>query len=156
MDVLREFRKKFTDADIGDITRIGRSFFSIDPELDSVRKRIDNNLNREPEHAGVFLGSLRGKRFEPGFPLLDILAENTERFVVVDDKAEWLFLCGRDIFGSSVLRSGVEKGPALVLNQKEEVLGYGDVTGRKADRESIFLNNILDRGDFLRREMKRK
>jgi ribosome biogenesis protein Nip4 len=75
---------------------------------------------------------------------------------MVDDKAEWLFLCGRDVFGKSVVKANVNSGIALVVNSKKEVLGYGKITGELKNKERVFVKNILDRGDYLRREMGRR
>jgi ribosome biogenesis protein Nip4 len=110
-------------------------------------------------HAGVYLGKLRGKVFFPSFQLLAMVAEKDEaRRVLVDGKAEWLFVCGRDVFRRGVVSVvDLTKGGAytLVLNVRGECLGFGrimrDIEGG-GDRDEVVIKNIADVGDFLRRE----
>jgi len=144
---MKNFVKQFTEEEIPDVMKIGRKYFQARTELQSAMEEL--KINREPEHIGLFLGEEKRKRFLPAIGMLDILNEMTERKAIIDDKAEWLFLCGRDVFEKSVLECRFEKGPALVMNKKEEVLGYGVL-----NRGNIKIENRLDRGDFLRREMK--
>ena len=75
---------------------------------------------------------------------------------MVDDKAEWLFLCGRDVFAKSVVKANVKSGRVIVCNKGKEVLGYGNIVGELGRKDKVFVKNLLDKGDFLRREMGRK
>jgi ribosome biogenesis protein Nip4 len=109
-------------------------------------------------HAGLYLGKAKGGHFFPSFPLLAMLSELSVSKVFVDDKAEWLFICGRDILGQGIVRTtgSCRKGNyALVLNQYGECLGFGrivqDPRGLK-DKHAVIVNSISDIGDFLRRE----
>jgi len=56
-----------------------------------------------------------------------------------------MFLCGRDAFADNIVKANVNSGLVLVQNEKDENLGLG-ILNEKGIR------NILDRGDFLRRE----
>jgi ribosome biogenesis protein Nip4 len=76
--------------------------------------------------------------------------------VVVDEKTEWLFICGRDIFKQGVIRlqGSRRKGDyTLVLNRHRECLGFGKILfDLSGEREGVVIKNIFDIGDFLRRE----
>ena len=50
-------------------------------------------------YAGLYLGKV-GKKggFFPSFNLLNMLVDAVANKIVVDQKAAWLFICGRDIF----------------------------------------------------------
>jgi len=109
-------------------------------------------------YVGVYLGKAKEGKFFPSFNLLVMLAKMGANRVVVDRKAAWLFICGRDILGKSIMRvQGASKKNTntLVLNEFGECLGFGRIVERL--RESLMCNeivvrNVLDIGDFLRRE----
>jgi ribosome biogenesis protein Nip4 len=109
-------------------------------------------------YAGVFLGKVKGGKFFPSFNLLGMLAKKDANRVVVDGKAAWLFICGRDILGKSITRvygSGRKNTNVLVLNGFGECLGFGRIVGKLsglAGANEIAVRNVSDIGDFLRRE----
>jgi ribosome biogenesis protein Nip4 len=107
-------------------------------------------------YAGTYLGKTKGGRFFPSFGLLSLMARSRAKRIVVDRRTEWLFICGRDVFKKGIIKTtGVErKGDhALVLNEHGECLGFGRVLQNPdEDRGEVFVKNILDIGDFLRRE----
>ncbi len=142
MNGVDEFTAKFTTEKISFI-QLRRDFFHASDDL----LKFKESIPFEPFACGTFLGS--GNPFNPSNALLDWLNERTENFVVVDKKSAWLFLCGRDVFASSIVKRQASTGPVLVRNQQGELLGYGELTNNK----KIPLKNILDKGDFLRREM---
>ena len=78
--------------------------------------------------------------------------------VMVDDRSEWLFIVGRDLFKRGILRtSGSQKRGAytIVMNQHEESLGFGRIIrslNEKEKKHQVAVTNISDTGDFLRRE----
>jgi ribosome biogenesis protein Nip4 len=139
MNEVDEFTKKFTTERIEPVIKLQRNFFHAPENLRIVQK----NIKKEPFALGTYLGS--GKPFHPSTALIDWLNKRTEKYVVVDKKMEWLFLCGRDIFDSSIVKKNANTGTVLVKNELGEVLGYGDFV-----RDMI--KNRLDKGDFLRRE----
>ena len=55
-------------------------------------------------YAGVFLGKAKEGKFFPSFNLLSMLAKKDANRIVVDRKAAWLFICGRDILAKSIVR----------------------------------------------------
>ena len=110
-------------------------------------------------YAGIFLGKVRMKKFFPSFNLLSMIAtqEETNR-VIVDKKAGWLFICGRDVFKKGILRvcGRIQRNcPVLVINEFNECLGFGRVLTdleQQTAKNVLAVANVLDVGDFLRRE----
>jgi len=109
--------------------------------------------------AGTYLGKVKGDVFFPSFSLLAMIAERKEaNNVVVDDKSEWLFICGRDVFwrGINKVTGMRKKGElTLVLNTYGECLGFGKIASDsevKQGGQKVAVKNISDIGDFLRRE----
>ena len=107
-------------------------------------------------YAGLYLGKLKKGKFFPSFNLLSILAEKKANQVVVDEKAAWLFICGRDIFGAGItaVRGSRRKGDfTLVVNVFGECLGFGRIIqDLNSKGSSTAIQNVSDVGDFLRRE----
>ena len=107
-------------------------------------------------HAGIFLGKTVGGKLSPGFELLRFLAQTKANRIVVDKKTEWLFICGRDVFKQGIVKntgSGRKGEHVLVLNMNDECLGFGRILCDLNDgKRGLAAKNILDVGDFLRRE----
>jgi ribosome biogenesis protein Nip4 len=109
-------------------------------------------------YAGTYLGKVKNGKFFPSFNLLAMLARGEANKIVVEKKAAWLFICGRDVFGRGILgvRGSRKKGShTLVLNESGECLGFGKIIGRldeAAKKNEVVVRNISDIGDFLRRE----
>ena len=112
-------------------------------------------------YAGLYLGKV-GKNggFFPSFNLLNLLVDVAANKVVVDRKAAWLFICGRDIFSEGVVKvmGSKRKGDVtLVLNEFGECLGFGTVMNiLNGSAGNVAVKNVLDIGDFLRREERGK
>jgi ribosome biogenesis protein Nip4 len=131
------------------LVKRGNKYFLLNEELRTTR----------PEdffYAGSFLGEKRKREFMPGFELLRLIAEKRANKIVVDKKTGWLFICGRDIFRrgiTEVIGSSKEGDHVLVLNRHGECLGFGKVVSDLDKKKSgVVVRNILDIGDFLRRE----
>ncbi|PVX24180.1 MAG: hypothetical protein CW716_10620 [Candidatus Bathyarchaeum sp.] len=108
-------------------------------------------------YAGTYLGAVKGASFFPSFLLLAMIAETKANKIVVEKKTAWLFICGRDIFKKGILKDGnLKKGEfTLVLNEHNECLGFGKMVlnlRAEIDLSKTAVKNILDIGDFLRRE----
>jgi ribosome biogenesis protein Nip4 len=122
--------------------------------------RLKKLLQSDFYCAGLYLGKM-GKNgvFLPSFNLLNMLVAVAANKVVVDQKAAWLFICGRDIFRTGIVKvmGSKRKGDVtLVLNEFGECLGFGrivDDLGGSGGKLAV--RNVLDVGDFLRRETKR-
>ena len=86
-----------------------------------------------------------------------MLARAEANKIIVDKKTAWLFICGRDVFRKGIIavNGSLRKGDyALVLNEFDECLGFGKITRRlDEERAKVVVRNILDIGDFLRREV---
>lgn len=126
-------------------------FYLVNPALKPL-------VQRDFFYAGVFLGKAKEGKFFPSFNLLGMLAKKGAYRIVLDRKAAWLFICGRDVFGKGivqVLGSGKKNTNTLVLNEFGECLGFGRIVENLsggADNSQIAVRNVSDVGDFLRRE----
>ncbi len=108
--------------------------------------------------AGVYLGKAKEGKFFPSFYLLGMLAKKEANRIILNTKASWLFICGRDVLRKSIMRA---QGPSkkytntLVFNEFGECLGFGRIVEKLRDSafgNEIVVKNVLDIGDFLRRE----
>ncbi|MBS7660129.1 MAG: RsmF rRNA methyltransferase first C-terminal domain-containing protein [Candidatus Bathyarchaeia archaeon] len=152
---LKEFMEKLNAAinfDEALIEEKGGKIFLLNNYL---RSTIDK-VGLEYLHAGIYLGSIKQNRFIPSFPLLFMLADKVRKKIYLTDKAAWLFICGRDIFAEGILHieGSINKGDLVMLfNKHGECLGYGMVKqDPKRARIGVVIKNIMDIGDFLRRE----
>lgn len=143
MDIF-EFIQRFTRANLFG----GATIIEIDGKYFLANERqaeLAQQMQIRPIYLGVYLGKA-GEKFKPSFFLLEMLKAHAKR-ITVSDKAAWLFLCGRDILKESIIRKDkIEPhDDVLVLDQRGSVLGYGYYMNER-------IRNVLDRGDFLRRE----
>ena len=107
--------------------------------------------------AGEYLGAVKGASFFPSFPLLSMLAQTKATKIVLDKKTAWLFICGREIFKKGIMNpNNLKKGEyVLIMNKHNECLGFGKIMiniRAEIDRDKVAVKNVLDVGDFLRRE----
>ncbi len=144
MKKLNEFISIFANIAMENVVKHGRKYYDVSPEL----QVMSDNISSDLFSIGVFLGEDSGN-FIPSLALLEILARQSTRKVFLNKKSEWLFLCGRDVFEQGIIRKNVDDGLVLVQNEHDENLGYGRLYQKGKD---LFVKNILDRGDFLRRE----
>lgn len=132
------------------VNRAGRYFLLNTALLKVARKNF--------YYAGTYLGKVKNGKFFPSFNLLAMLAEGEANKVVVEKKAAWLFICGRDVFGKGIagVQGSRSKGDhTLVVNEFGECLGFGRVV-RSLDgaaKGEVIVKNVSDIGDFLRREI---
>ncbi len=108
-------------------------------------------------YIGSYLGAIKGASFFPSFLLLAMIAERKANKLVIDKKTAWLFICGRDIFQQGILKeNNLKKGDyTLIMNEHNECLGFGKIMHNLRgvpDANKVAVKNILDIGDFLRRE----
>ena len=112
-------------------------------------------------YAGIYLGRNENDTFLPSFNLLAMMARTEANKITVDEKSEWLFICGRDVFKRGITRlSGPRRRGdyTLILNEQGDCLGFGRITRDLNDRDEgkVAVKNIADIGDFLRRESTQK
>jgi ribosome biogenesis protein Nip4 len=114
-------------------------------------------IRKDFYYAGTYLGKVKNGKFFPSFNLLAMLAKGEANKIVVDRKAAWLFICGRDVFRRRILAvhgSRRKCDYTLVLNEFGECLGFGKITHSLDAKETqVAVKNISDVGDFLRREI---
>ncbi len=108
-------------------------------------------------YIGAYLGAIKGASFFPSFLLLAMIAQRKAHKLVIDKKTAWLFICGRDIFQQGILKeNNLKKGDqTLIMNEHNECLGFGKIMHSLRgvpDAKKVAIKNILDIGDFLRRE----
>jgi ribosome biogenesis protein Nip4 len=107
-------------------------------------------------YTGLYLGKTKNGMFFPSFNYLNMLLPVAANKVVLERKAAWLFICGRDVFIEGIVKSmgSHRKGDyTLVLNEFGECLGFGAfVESLESLKGKIAIRNVLDVGDFLRRE----
>ncbi|MCX6711377.1 MAG: hypothetical protein NTZ02_04810 [Candidatus Woesearchaeota archaeon] len=134
-----------------EVVLLGEDVFLSESCSEELKKKIEL---QKVVYCGVKRGTIKDGIFIPGpnflndiVPFLDEL-----NYVIVNERAEWLFLCGRDIFKEGIVRKSLSRGNALVLNERMECLGYG----KTETKGSQVIKNIFDLGDFLRRERKRE
>lgn len=145
----KDFITQFTDKKFGDVVKLGNKyFFPQDIKIEDFPK------GKVPKYIGLYVGEDTPNGFRPSVIFLDILNDLTTKKAVIDSKAEWLFLCGRDIFGASVISLPELRGFVLINNEAGEVLGLGNVVAAPTSK-GVCINNIFDKGDFLRRERKK-
>jgi ribosome biogenesis protein Nip4 len=114
--------------------------------------QLIKKIGKPVTYAGALLGQERKGKIKPSALYLQYLALTSDRKVIVNEKASWLFVCGRDIQGKNVLESPtMENGDwVLVCNAAEECLGYGKVHIK--EDTLVTVHNLYDIGDYLRRE----
>jgi len=107
-------------------------------------------------YAGEYLGKIKNGKFFPSFNLLTMIAKQKANKIVVDEKTEWLFICGRDIFKRGIMKiiGSKRKGNyTLIMNRYGECLGFGKILCDLDEASNcVAVKRISDIGDFLRRE----
>lgn len=143
--MIAEFCARFQAPEIPHV-RIGKRFFH-DP-LGLRREGWDTFS------VGLFLGEDR-QRFRPTSALIELIAPHVVRRIVVNEKTAWLFLCGKDVLGEGILETDdYDKDElAIVADAEGNVLGYGKIVSPRARNDNdLVVKNILDKGEYLRRE----
>jgi ribosome biogenesis protein Nip4 len=147
-DFVSRFGTKIRLDETSIVKQQGRYFL-----LDENVKRL---ASKEFYYAGAYLGEAKDGEFFPSFNLLNIIAKKSGNRINLEKKAEWLFICGRDVFleGITKVTGSTKRGDyVLVLNSYGECLGFGRILrSLEAKRKGVAVKNILDVGDFLRRE----
>lgn len=150
---MQNFIQKFTNKKIN-FVKIDGDFYLSNPEFQKLN--VPDDLT--PQFIGLFLGSYDEEGvFEPSCALLDWIAKSSKLKIFVDSKAEWLFLCERDIFGQGIVKSNIDDNKfrnkmVLVQNEHDENLGIGRVIDSFSKKQTAVVKNILDKGIFLRKE----
>ena len=145
---IRRFEKGNNELFVQD-----NKYFLISKDIQNIIKKT-----KKPFYAGTYLGKARGKSFFPSINLLNMMKKKSRNKTWIDEKTEWLFVCGRDIFSEGIESSTkcVYKGIiTFILNKNNEVLGFGKAV-KGLSEKGVVIQNIFDIGDFLRRERKKR
>jgi ribosome biogenesis protein Nip4 len=140
MNHIDEFIKKFTEKDIGKIIKEKNSYFLAREKVEFCWKKIGMPASR----IGLCLGSEKNSRFIPSLALLSLLSKISGKKAIVNKKQEWLFTNGRDLATRGKTR--FHEGLVLVQNCFDENIGLGEFQKKG-------IKNLIDVGDFLRREI---
>ena len=143
------FAGKFTEKKIGYV-KAGSRYYMADPAL----LKISRQLGCSVVLYGLFLGEDKGGKFLPSLALLDLLSKESDEKVFVNGIGEIDFLYGKGIKArhiAAVKGSSKAGFMKLVQNEHDENLGYGKITAELGSARAE-IANLLDRGDFIRRE----
>ena len=113
----------------------------------------------KPTFAGLKLGEV-GRRFRFTVEGAFFLVKKKKKRVWVNEKGEMLFLYGRDIFSESVVKVSPdvrENDIVFVCNKAGDILGIGKSRYeadkiRSVEKDRIVVENLVDRGEYLRKE----
>jgi len=117
-------------------------------------------LLNQPYAAGLHIGTLRRRGLRLCLQGAFLVAgESQERVIRVNEKAEALFIYGRDVSGESVIevKPELEQNSVCVVgNEKGEAIGLGKllVSGDRLKEHRMVIENITDMGHYLRSENK--
>ena len=102
-------------------------------------------FNDDLRFAGIYLGEKREGSFSPSPECIGLISTKAKSRVRIERKAEWLFLCGRDLFMTSIVENNSCGDIVFVFNEYDENIGYGRKKGN-------IIKNLLDKGSYLRME----
>jgi len=150
LSLFHKFTKQFTDTGLTDIRRVGRNFYKAEERLWNIKTGVD----RDVYAIGMFMGEEK-MGFSPSPALIDLISKFPDaqsKKVFVNKKAEWMFLCGRNVLSESIIKNShnISEGLVLVQNEYDENLGYGQF--KKED--TLIIKHILDKGRYLRMDEK--
>jgi ribosome biogenesis protein Nip4 len=154
---LQEFVSQFTAKKLFDekhLLQMGNEFFLVEPALAELNQKMQKQL----AYIGNYLGRFGSQHFIPSVWLIEQLGKIAQKKVFVNEKGEWLFVCGRNLWGGNITKAEGElkKGDlAFVFNKYDECLGYGAIVAEKLGNKA-FLDRVFDIGDLIRRERKKK
>ncbi len=107
------------------------------------------------ESIGIKIGEI-GKRFRFSLEGAFLIVKNKKR-VFVNEKGEMLFLYGRDIFASSIIKADrdvKENDIVFVCNSDGDILGIGKMRlsiNRLKESDRVAIENLIDRGEYIRK-----
>jgi 60S ribosome subunit biogenesis protein NIP7 len=132
-----------------------KEVYALTPELAEFLK----NTGVKVVSAGIKVGEV-GKRFRLTLEGAFFLVKAKKKRIYVNRKGEMLFLYGRDIFASSVMKALPdirENDIVFVCNTKGDILGIGKSRYdaeriRSVEEDKVVIENLVDRGEYLRKE----
>ncbi len=152
LELVRSFIEEFGDIDFPyeNIIINHRKVYLALPK----NKKLIETIPEDALRLGVFLGEVK-KDFTASMNLIELIGKQAKKKIVLKEKQAWLFSCGRDVFSEEINPEfTIKKGKkVIVVNEKDEILGLAIHIKNK--KEDIY-KNILDLGDYLRREQKKR
>jgi ribosome biogenesis protein Nip4 len=150
LTLFQKFTSQFTDKTMDNVHRIGRNFYLAEKNLLDIK----SGVKRDVFALGTYLGEEK-MGFSASPALIDMLSklpESDSKKISINKKAEWLFLCGRNILSDSIIKNqhNLSEGLVFVQNEHGENLGYGMF--KKED--TLIIKHILDKGKYLRADEK--
>jgi len=119
--------------------------------LCKIPEGIDANSLGEAFFAGESYAIL-DKKLVPTLKFLELIKKYGAECMRLNDKASWLFICGRDILSQGIvgeLENTKKTKKILVSNLRGEILGVAQRSGKELD-------NYWHIGDYLKRENHRE
>lgn len=145
------FCKQFTSDELPHIVKIGKRYFYDPHNL----MQLAQEQKFDVFSVGLYLGEEKND-FRPTSALIELLSRYNDKRVVVGSKAAWLFLCNRDILMDGVLEAGTFSHNEIVFvaDHNQNILGIGKIVSpfNASFRNKTYVKNILDKGEYLRRE----
>lgn len=130
-----------------------KELFALSKDLAEFLKKLDTDV---VYNAGIKVGEV-GNRLRLSLEGSFWLVRKDKKKVWVNERGEMLFLYGRDIFSSSVVRAGDfgENEIVFVSNKHGDIIGIGKsrFPAEKiwdVDPDRVVIENLTDRGEYIR------
>ncbi len=153
---LRSFRSEDFLRENVILVNDSKEVFALSKDLSNFIKRFKLNY----VCIGIKVGEVGCRRFRFSLEGTFYLIKRERKKVYVDERGEMLFLYGRDIFARSVV--GItddvkENDIVFVCNTKGDILGLGKSRFdagkyKEVDEDRVVVENLIDRGEYLRKE----
>ena len=117
--------------------------------------KLNKQFSKKPELIGLYLGENKDGKFNPSLPLLLMISKETNEKVIIKDIGENDFLYGKNLRPRHIIKieGTIKEGfLKIVVNERNECLGLAKLKKLAGDEASF--RNILDLGNYLRRERK--
>ncbi|RLG88907.1 MAG: hypothetical protein DRO15_01805 [Thermoprotei archaeon] len=132
--------------------------YAINQDMEMLIKRITTRY-KHPYSLGLFIGWKRNEKFIPTpwlFSYVYGCLGKIKAAIQINEKASYLYLYGRDIFASSIMKiyEPIKEGNYVaVLDYEGEIIGVGLLlkSPLKAEGNEVVVKNVFDMGWFLRR-----
>ena len=165
--IARAYLEKF-GIDLKDVFRANKVIVSKNDRMEAflVSKDVFKayevvKRTREPYFLGLYLGYFKGSSFMPSAEGITCFSDRlpSRKRVVVSEKAEQLFLYGRDVLKGSIvyIERNLRRGEYVaIVNERNEVLGIGKLAVDaelidRLDAQEVVIENVFDKGWYLRR-----
>ena len=147
---LQQFIKRFTEEELipeEKIVKKGKQYYYVPTHI----QELTVKAKEEPSMQGMMLGKEHKGIFHASQHLIELLAKNAKNTITLNEKAEWLFVCGRDVFAQNITTKNITDQKALLIVKGPQ----GDVLGLakyRREKGADMYKNITDIGNRLRRE----